>query len=230
MKPIAIWYHTLFQIDDKILEAAMEIVHEQMELLKNSGLLEAATEMWVGVNGGPESKHYVEGLIPKKAKVIYHGLQCRNECRTIAELEKWAPSSPDDYVLYFHSKGATHPPGDAFRGRWRNCMMRHLVRNWRQCVTDLDAGYEAVGCHWMEPPRTPDTQFIFAGNFWWARSSFLKTLPSIFQRERIKTSGIDSLESRYEPEVWLGNGPRPPKIKDYHGPGWTPGQVSNCQP
>lgn len=219
MKPIAVFYHCLFQLGDEILPQAVDIVHGQMEQLKSSGLLDEASDMVVGCNGGPESKVFCDAILPAKARVTLHGLQCRNECRTLRLLEEWLPGHDDWYVLYFHAKGATHPPGEVIRTPWRECGMRHLVQDWRRCVADLDRGYESAGCHWMQPPLIPDTQFYFAGNFFWARASFLRTLPSLMERARIKDSGIDALESRYEAEVWIGNGPRPPTHMDYH-PNW----------
>lgn len=232
MKNIAIFFHCCFVLGDppQPLPAAEGIVKKQMAQLAESGLLAAADEMHVGVNGGPESVDYALKLLPPLAVVNYHGLESRAENLTLVMLEKWLPTHDDWYVLYFHSKGATHPPGHDVSARWRGCMMRNAVTNWRQCVADLDAGYEAVGSHWMTGAQTPPGQSIFAGNFWWAKTSFLKTLPSIYERERIKVSGISALESRYESEVWIGNGPRLPKVKDYHGPGWNPGQIGNCIP
>jgi hypothetical protein len=232
MKNIAIFYHCLFVLGapPQPLVTAPSIIAAQMALLSTSGLLDAASEMHVGVNGGAESEQQVSAQIPAKAQVVYHGLQSRCENLTLVMLEKWLPIHDDWYVLYFHSKGATHPPGHDMSTRWRDCMMRNAVANWRTCVADLDAGYEAVGSHWMTGAQTPPGQSIFAGNFWWSKSSFLKTLPSIYERDRIKVSGISALESRYESEVWIGNGPRLPKIKDYHGPGWNPGQIGTCIP
>lgn len=229
MNPIAIFYHCLFFLGDatKPLESARLIVPEQMDVLKTTGLLDTASHFLVGVNGGSESEASVKEFIPAKAECVYHGLRSRNENLTVVELEKWLPGHDDWYVLYFHAKGATHPVVDPFSSIWRRCMMRHNLLNWKQCVADLDAGYEAVGCHWMEPPNTPKGQYIFAGTFWWAKAGFLLTLPSIMDRDRIKVSGIESLESRYEAEVILGNGPRPPRIKDYH-PNWNPSRIATC--
>lgn len=237
MKPIAIFYHCLFALGEppEILNNAISVIQEQMSLLKSTGLEDQAEEIHVGINGGVESEYLAEALLPIKSKKVFHGLQCRNECRTIAQMEKWIlekfiPGHEDFYVLYFHAKGSTHPPGDEFRTRWRNCMTRHLIHNWRTCVDDLDRGYDAVGCHWMVPPATPVGQHIFGGNFFWARASFLDTLPSIYDRDRIKVSGIDSFESRYEAEVWIGNGNRIPNVKDYHGPRWDPSKINTCTP
>ena len=97
-------------------------------------------------------------------------------------------------------------------------MTKHLIANWRNCVTDMDQGVESVGCHWMTG-LADGTQNIWAGNFWWAKASYLLTLPSIFERDRIKESGISDIESRYESEVWIGNGKRLPTVKDYHPDG-----------
>lgn len=232
MKPIAIFYHALFFLDspDNLIENAATIVHGQMELLKDTGLLNAASEFHVGLNGGQESLELARLLIPSKAKITLHGLQCHNECRTLRMLEQWLPSHADWYVFYFHAKGCTHPAEDPLRTRWRGCMTRNLISNWRQCVADLDAGFESVGCHWMTGAQTPPGQSIWAGNFWYAKASFLCTLPSIMKRERLKVSGLDSVDSRYEGEVWIGNGPRLPSVRDYHGPGWNPSKIATCIP
>lgn len=231
MKPIAIFYHCCIELGDPptVREAAVNIIREQMSALKSSGLLDAASAFIVGINGGDTSRELASLLIPSKARIVMHGLQCKNECRTIRLMEEWLLCHDDWYVLSFHTKGASHPIGDPMRTAWRLCMQKTVVNNWRQCVADLDSGFEAVGSHWMTPPATPPGQFIFAGSFWWAKASFLQTLPSIMDRARIKESGLDSIESRYEAEVILGNGPRPPLVKDYHT-NWNPSKIGTCTP
>lgn len=233
MKPIAIFYHGLFFMDrpDNLLQNAVDIIHQQMQQIHHVGLLDAASEFHVGLNGGDETLQMARLIIPAKAKIVLHGLQCHNENRTIRMLEEWLPGHDDWCVLYFHAKGSTSPPQRKdFSNRWRTCMTKNVIYNWHRCVTDLDTGYEAVGCHWMVPPATPPGQYIFAGTFFWSKASYLLTLPSIMARDRIKISGIDSADSRYEAEVWLGNGPRLPRVKDYHGPGWNPSQIATCAP
>jgi hypothetical protein len=238
MRGIAVFYHTLFFSGDppQLLPSACAIVHEQMQVLTQGGLLGAASQFIVGINGGDESKEYADLLLPPKATRIMHGLQSKSECRTILALEQWLPGHEDWYVCYFHAKGATHPieektPDDIkySRTRWRGCMMRNVIQNWTRCVSDLNSGFDAAGCHWMAPPFTPFGQHLFGGNFFWAKVSYLRTLPSIMERDRIKIqSGIDSAESRFEAEVWIGNGPRLPSVKDYHGPEWHPGMIRTC--
>jgi hypothetical protein len=232
MKNLAIFYHALLFKDapENLLENALNIVLAQMWQLRPSGLLDVASEFHVGLNGGVESLQVARLILPAKAQITLHGLQCHTENRTILMLEKWLPGHEDWYVLYFHTTGAGWPPDDELRTRWRGCMMKWTVSNWRRCVADLDGGYDAVGVHWMEPPTVPPGQHYFGGTFFWAKASFLLTLPSIMARDRIKLSGLDAHESRGEAEVWIGNGSRLPKVKDYHGPGWTPAKIGECTP
>jgi hypothetical protein len=159
-------------------------------------------------------------FLPEKAKLVMHGPDSFAENLTIVEIEKWVPTHPDWLVLYFHAKGCSHPEGSAYAENtskpWRRAMMHHLVTNWRQCVADLEAGAEAVGCNWLTGMGWDKSQNIFGGNFWWSRASYLATLPTIYARERIKMDGIGAASSRYEAEVWIGNGKRLPIVKVYH--------------
>lgn len=217
MIPIVIFYHCVFRIDGQILPAALQIIPEQMEALKTSGLEDVASEIHIGVN----DKSAIEEIkFPPKAKVTYHGQQCRNELRTLLLMEDWCRSRKGEaHVLYFHAKGATHSPYSPYAQTmatpWRERMMKHCIGQWRMCVAHLKK-YEAVGCHWLTGQGHDHSQHYFAGTFYWVRSSFFRTIPSITTRARIKTSGLDSEDSRFEAEVHLGNGPRLPTVKNYY--------------
>lgn len=217
---ICLVYHCVFSIDNRRLPAAEAIVTSQMKALKDSGLLDAASNFFIGVNGEYGTSPVT---LPDKATAVYHGGQCKNELRTLRILEKWLPGHEGWAVLYFHGKGATHAIGNGNSDAWRNCMENVVIKNWERSVRDLET-HDISGCHYMEPPETPEGQRIMAGNFWWARADYLLQLPSMMERDRIKVSGIDSPDSRYEAEVWIGNGAAKPKVKDYCGPTWNPGK------
>lgn len=223
MSKIAIFYHCLFHLGDskELHMPACEIVAEQMAQLQESGLLAAADQFIVGINGPVQESHFAADMfLPGKALRVMHGPISFSENLTIVEIEKFVKTHPDWLILYFHAKGCSHPDGSSYAETkskpWRRAMMHHLVTNWRQCVSDLENGAEACGCNWLTGMGWDHSQNIFGGNFWWARASYLLTLPSIWQRERIKLSGIEAKESRYEAEVWIGNGPRLPVVKVYH--------------
>jgi hypothetical protein len=212
-RPIAIFFHGLFVVGDppKSLPNAARVIHRLVVQMADSGLMDAAQEIHVGINGGKESEGMVANYIPKKATVTYHGLQCRNENLTLVMLENWVKVHPGWNVLYFHAKNASHDPNSDY-GRfgegWREGMAADLITNWRQCVTDLDTGFDIVCSHWMWN-CADGTQHIPAGNFLWVTSDFAAKLPSIYLRQRIKDDGIGALSSRFEAEVLWGNGPRP---------------------
>lgn len=221
--PIIIFHHTLFFLGDESRMANLEIVIEQMDMLKSSGLEDAASEIYIGVNGGAESEFFAKSLLPSKAKVCYHGLQCRSENRTIVLMEQYCEGfNTEAHILYFHSKGISHAKGSDYGENmsrpWRKRMMETCVWNWRQCVQDL-LSHEAVGCHWLTGQGWDRSQSFFAGTFFWTRASFFRTIPSLTTRQRIKDSGLDSAESRFEAEVHLGNGPRLPVVKNYYDGG-----------
>lgn len=205
---------------------AFDIVAEQMHQMSSSGLLDACSEMHVGINGGEESLEASRLILPEKAKVILHGLESKAENLTLVELMKWSASHPGWFILYAHSKSATHEPGTDYHqmaSNWRRGMMEDLVTNWRQCVADLQAGADIACSHWMWGMGSDQSQHIPAGNCLWVKSDFVNRLPSIYLRDRIKVSGIASAESRFEAEVLWGNGPRP-IVKQYrpNGGGGVP--------
>lgn len=218
---IVVFYHCyLFSGDPpELLSNALAVVVSQMNRLIGSGLAAAADEITIGINGGIESYEVARLFVPPKARIELHGLNSKCENLTLVLLEDWLRHNQDEaHVLYFHAKSSSHNPNTdygRFDWAWCDCMMRHCVDNWHQCVVDLST-FEAVGCHWLTGQAQDHSQNYFAGTFWWARASYLRTLPSIFERARIKMSGIASAESKYEAEVWIGNGPRLPTVKDYH--------------
>jgi hypothetical protein len=221
---IAVFYHCLFTMNEEILPTAMSVVAEQMEMMQDCGLTNAADEIHIGINGGANDYLYAMSILPAKANMVFHGIQCKNECRTILMVEEFVKTHPGWVVLYFHAKGATHSPMNSNYHAWRYCMMHHLITEWACCVSELHHGFESCGCHWI--PNALPGQNIWGGNFWWATSDFLRTVPSIMSCSRIRTgqSQLDDLETRYEAEVWIGKGKRLPVVRDYH-PRWDIGSM-----
>ncbi len=222
---IVLFYHCYLYGGDppRVIPNAFDVVLDQMSRVRLSGLADVASEIIVGINGGEESLDLAKLIMPPKATIVIHGLHCKCENPTILLIERWLRHNQGDaYVLYFHAKSSSHDPSSdygQFDWKWKECMMHNLIDNWRLCVNDL-AFYQAVGCHWLTDQGSDQSQNYFAGTFWWAHAHYLRTLPSILNRAQIRATGIGSVESRYEAEVWIGNGPRLPIVRDYH-PGWV---------
>lgn len=219
MKPIAIFYHCLFFMGspDKPAPRGGEVISGNMSALKASGLLDEASHVVYGINGGEESRVYSGCYLPEKGEKVYHGIESRSENATIQLLHSFALSFPGWNILYFHAKGACHTDQTyiAFLKRWVRCMTLHCIENWRTCVADLET-VDSVGCHWMENVGVPPEDNIWGGNYWWATSEYLSKVPPISERELSKQYGVNSQEARYESERWLGSSGVKPTVKDYH--------------
>lgn len=221
MNPLAVFYHVCLAYDGDPpvpMDHASAVMLEQMNLLRDSGLEDSASEIRVYSNGGCGNGLVAAQLAPKKAQVINNGWDAIGLNRTVNKLREWLPAHPDWFVCFFHNKGATHPD-DHFNQVWRRCMDGAVIANWRACVRDLASGYDSAGAHWLTRARYgPQVNTSFwGGMFFWATAQFLLTLPAIKDRPECR-------EDWFLPEGWIGTGPREPKVMDYrpHWPGMGP--------
>lgn len=178
-------------------------VNEHMMALGQAALRDMG--MTVGLVGPEQDCHAAKVAVQMLAAAqdlhvpVMHWLEQEKgwEQVTLLQLYRDLHASTDDYaVLYMHTKGAYR---DLEGNRlWRRAMTRALVGRWEDCLERLDEGFDAVGCHWMRNPEFPEQVPFFAGNFWWAKASYLRTLPEPLN------------ETRWQPEVWVSLGdPRP---------------------
>lgn len=233
MKNIAVWYHIALSppIDQQF---GLALFRQQMALLEHSGLRKAAQHLTIGINGLKTDALKLN--IPFEAKCLFHEPPARSELPTLYDLQQWLPGHEDWHVCYFHAKGITHANFEPYI-RWRNCMEASVIVNWRRCIADLDRGYETVGCHWIDRakyPRDHEEKFdqtwnlgghIWGGNFWWAKSGYLRSLPKLPSNSTCR--GEDFIA-----EIWIGSNKYQPTALDYapHFPTSTQchGSVKRC--
>lgn len=138
----------------------------------------------------------------------------QREIDTINRLVLLLPDLQDGAVLYLHQKGITwdHPAV----ADHREMMEYFCIDQWRPAVEFL-TGHDAVGCD-LEPVDGygPESQH-FAGNFWWARTSYLKRLRPIL-KDAVKgmaegwiASGQGRLGSLHQSRVNHYHDPYPPE-------------------
>lgn len=120
------------------------------------------------------------------------------------------------YVCYIHSKGITAADNflknriiDAQRFKdyyyWRQFLSWGVIKNWRKCIDALNVGYDVAGVNYFTKPAKH-----FSGNFWWANSEYIKTLPDPSTKEwweelRRKTNDawMKTCSDRFRDEQWL---------------------------
>lgn len=225
MKPIALYYHTVFfRTDGTPWPRSVAYNDRYMKDVRDSGLMSAQSHFVAGINGGPESEVYAKLHLPE-ATHLYHGLDCISANLTFEAAREFAVKNPGWNMFIFHSKGLAHHSDDAhnaayteFENRWIACMVKNLIHNWRTCVEDLET-HESVGCHFMKNVGVPPVDTIWGGNMYWCRSDFIATLPSFYDCPLVKQHGIRSLAGNPTGEQWIGLGPRLPDIKDFHWAG-----------
>lgn len=100
-------------------------------------------------------------------------------------VQEMAKSTYIDAIFYWHTKGAAHPQ-DERRGKWRQAMTAELLFKFKEC-RDYLQDHDVVGVNWERGH--------FPGNFWFARTDFLRRLPD-----------FDTFRSRPLPWLWHERG------------------------
>jgi len=113
---------------------------------------------------------------------IYHpntvGIK-ENECHTLIKmLDEIKKFNDDDYVLYFHTKGASKP-NELYEIEWREYMELSLIDDYKTHVKMLDDGFDVSGV--LMGSEDSFIRFwsggFYGGNFWWTRVKFLNKIP-----------------------------------------------------
>lgn len=183
MKKIAVFYH-LYQINDWA-----ELFLEQFARVKNSGLLDAASYIHIGINGDQPLPYLdMSGNKLERLNVVSN-LYRESEADTLVDLWKFSKARPDYKILYFHSKGVTHlsktkegwvPRGSSpYVQGWREYLEYFNIDKWRVCSDHLDH-YDCAGTEWVPPSACVqigyNTHPHYSGNFWWGTADYISTL------------------------------------------------------
>jgi hypothetical protein len=175
-----------------------DVLHLLYFNIKSSGLHDAVTRIKCNVLCAPESKAdvdvYFSKLLLFDAKLELLGITCDlllYETPTINLLHDHAikighDDDADNFnVLYLHTKGVTRNSVNVVD--WINYMIYFNIHEYKTCIDHLtNHGYDTVGVNLFTTHP-----IHYSGNFWWARSSYLKKL------KRCEVKHYNS------PEFWL---------------------------
>lgn len=182
------------------------IVDEIVESVNITGLYDMVDNITVGIVGG--NKKHIKRL-PDKYKVGFESHNLRlYEKPTLTMLHEHCCNNLGN-VLYIHSKNARTTPTEKhvnYKGwkSWgsrevhRKYMLNFMVHHYVDRLADLDS-YDTVGCDFRNHPANCSH---FAGNFWWANNSFIKTLPD-WTGAMFPISGPMGRQPRHYCERWL---------------------------
>lgn len=194
-KPIRGYWHLL------LINHYEDVVNEQLERLVKSGLYDSAESISVGCLGDYENFKTFQIIIadyPKIKVIDYSNNKSIYEFHTLNILKEDADNSTDGYyIFYFHTKGVSFSKENnrvAFEGGtfWRRFMDEYTISRWKDNIAELDKGYETCGTQ-LRPTR--DFPVHYSGNYFWAKSSYIRLLPKI---------GELNIKDRFQGEFWLG--------------------------
>jgi hypothetical protein len=160
-----------------------------MLALKSNGLYDNCVEIRVGVvnNVG----HIIPNVRLKDPKIVtvVHAPSAEYERPTLLHLHKHSLVEDCQY-LYLHTKGIRHISGNNEHTKncvldWIKLLIHFNINNWCVASNKLMSN-DVYGCEFFYSP-----QAHFSGNFWWANSHFIRTLPNHIGPEYC------------DPEFWL---------------------------
>lgn len=105
----------------------------------------------------------------------------------------------DFYALYIHTKGIV-PQASASISTWREILNYYLIEKWPHNVKLLN-DFQVVAINDSHSAISP----IVSGNFFWARSDYIKTLSDPLKyTEYAKKTEFDQMHlRRYAYELWI---------------------------
>lgn len=184
------------------------VVGEHFRLLR-AAEIESVRVSYVGCSDGIDVVTKTAEEAGIQAKIFRHDPRLTvYETPAMKMIQAWARATPEaGSILYFHTKGVS-APNDPNKRKWRDLMNHEVLTNWRQVVRKLDC-FDVIGVNW----RNCRPIAHFCGNFWWARTDWVRSLApfdSYFENP-LYPSDRDS-GRRLGCEFWISSGPRTPRV------------------
>lgn len=163
------------------------IVKDQIELILKSGLYDRTYKIFVSCLGTVTQRKHLEKMLPPKFKIVFF-----NEDIKLAEIPIMQYmqdlSKTDKFILwYIHTKGVTSGARNSNIVHWRKVMEYFIIERYKKCLQTVSlskcdaCGVLAYDLSSRPSNLTPNGGHFFAGNFWWSKSKFIRTLPNITQ-------------------------------------------------
>lgn len=248
-------YYHAYLTDDN---AWTHIFMEQMGDMLDSGLMNKLDEFNIICIGNDASIRHMTGLLNYYQSITktnmtltffnkqitdndlpsISGIPNSNilsETQTLSILREHSLQSEEPYnILYFHAKAVTSIETCLKRGmygifinymHWRKHLNFFVLEKYQDCWDKLANGFDVAGSNFGPWPSKH-----FSGNFWWAKSDYIKTLPdpqdekwwSLYKSQHPE---LYKLADRLVAEMWIGAGEEAKMYSFYNDP--EPPPISN---
>jgi len=168
-----------------------KIFDELFTKVIESNLVDISNKIFIGIVGDGEL------IVPKINNIVVKKIGNIEdyEFPTLFEMENDVYNDINNFkILYFNSLGAT---GNTIQKQsWRAYLSYFNIINHELCIKSLDT-HDVCGVDWRTNPSPH-----YSGNFWWANSSYIKTLPKLDSLN--KESSPRVLSVRHNAEMYIG--------------------------
>lgn len=159
------------------------VLYNKYKKINNSELLKNIDNFYVIVSNTQERhKDFLQqfSTLSNKIKIINLSNPVFNDESDTLNfiLQQSNDSSTNRRILYLHTKGVTHSHQLVKKNvdAWVEYLDLYNIHKWKECVDALDTHDVAGGLYESSDPKH------FSGNFWWANTNYIKTLPEITEK------------------------------------------------
>lgn len=157
----------------------MDVVKQHVMMLHMSGLYDAAEKIYCCLCGEPALIAEVTNFLSTAGRkfTIHKSVPHDKSYERLTLYAMHDLLAPEDYALYFHSKGVSrlYPEQMPHVEDWVRMLSYHVIKYHEKCVQLLQSGYDLVGCNYHNADGT--CPWHFSGNFWWVRGGYYLSLP-----------------------------------------------------
>jgi hypothetical protein len=174
------------------------ILLDKFKKFQSSGLYAKTNKIYLTLFGDNIETHSeflteLQQVYPKIEYAVISNQEFKNEADTLnLMLKKANEYEKNTPMLYLHTKGLSYTNPDIKKNidAWVRYLDLYVINKWEECVkaleeNDLSGGFYLGGSFKH-----------FQGNFWWANSDYLKTLP------RLNSLNIDKYNRG---EFWISS-------------------------
>lgn len=176
------------------LEGVEARLQEYLQSFERTGLLDALQQVFLCTVG--ESTLQYTPINPKiSIQNVSKNLE-DFEVPTQQALWEYAKEHSNAKILYLHTKGVGKNENQCIED-WVQYMSYFCIDKWPEAVEKLDT-YDTTGVDLLQEPT-----LHYSGNFWWARASYIQTLPCPVEFANLERYPNPLNSIRHNQEFWI---------------------------
>jgi len=199
------------------LDGWKDILKEQLNIIKESGLYDITTKIHFGIVGdcnvvknNEYNNEFNSIFNDTKYNILYIDSRIElYELNTINYIKYMCldefVGDKEVYILYIHTKGVRNAGNPEVTASWRNMMQYFLISCYKECINNLKY-YDALGNNCVNMGNVYVNKdkkhcYHYSGNFWWSKKSHIDKLDYLDINSEMNNTLNHNI--RYLAENWI---------------------------